>query len=175
MTDMPYLFALAALLAAVLGSIAVWSPRRLTMKATALCAAGLFMPLGFLGFSDLLSRPKPVSLEWWHGEAKEANVLAGYAQEGKGIYLWLQMPGSGEPRAYELPWTEQMAQQLQDALRDSQANGGSGVKMRLPFEPTLDAREPKFYAMPQPALPPKDAPSGPMAAPQRFIAPGQDA
>ena len=28
--------------------------------------------------------------------------------------------------------------------------------MRLPFEPTLDAREPKFYAPPQPALPPKD-------------------
>jgi hypothetical protein len=28
--------------------------------------------------------------------------------------------------------------------------------MRLPFEPTLDDREPKFYALPQPPLPPKD-------------------
>jgi len=28
--------------------------------------------------------------------------------------------------------------------------------MRLPFEPSLDDREPKFYAMPQPALPPKN-------------------
>ena len=29
--------------------------------------------------------------------------------------------------------------------------------MRLPFEATLDDREPKFYALPQPPLPPKDA------------------
>jgi hypothetical protein len=28
--------------------------------------------------------------------------------------------------------------------------------MRLPFEPSLDDREQKFYALPQPALPPKD-------------------
>jgi hypothetical protein len=28
--------------------------------------------------------------------------------------------------------------------------------MRLPFEPSLDDGEPKFYALPQPALPPKD-------------------
>ena len=32
----------------------------------------------------------------------------------------------------------------------------SGVQMRLPFEPSLDDREQKFYALPQPALPPKD-------------------
>ena len=28
--------------------------------------------------------------------------------------------------------------------------------MRLPFEPSLDDQEPRFYAQPQPALPPKD-------------------
>lgn len=33
--------------------------------------------------------------------------------------------------------------------------------MRQPFEPTLDRREPKFDALPQPALPPKDDPGGP--------------
>ena len=33
--------------------------------------------------------------------------------------------------------------------------------MRLPFEPSLDDREPKFYALPQPPLPPKDADRAP--------------
>jgi hypothetical protein len=35
------------------------------------------------------------------------------------------------------------------------------LRMRVPFEPSLDGREPKFYAMPQPALPPKDQHSEP--------------
>ena len=44
--------------------------------------------------------------------------------------------------------------------------------MRLPFEPTLDRREPKFYAPPQPALPPKDLAQPPA---QIYQQPGQNA
>ena len=33
--------------------------------------------------------------------------------------------------------------------------------MRLPFEQSLEDREPKFYAMPQPQQPPKDQDQGP--------------
>ena len=49
-----------------------------------------------------------------------------------------------------------MAEQLQQAARDA-AEQQSAVRMRVPFEPTLDNQEPRFYALPQPALPPKDA------------------
>ena len=37
--------------------------------------------------------------------------------------------------------------------------------MRMPFEPSLDPREPRFYAAPQPALPPKPQQATPA---QRF-------
>lgn len=172
MKDMPYLFALAVLIAACLGSIAVWAPRRLLVKAGALGAFALFMPVGFAGWSDLLSRPKPVAFEWWLSKADEATVLAGTFREGAGIYVWLQLEGAAEPRAYQLPWNKTEAQQLQKALREAEA-GGSGVRMRMPFEPSLDPREPRFYATPQPAMPPKDAESAPPA--QRFVQPEQRA
>jgi hypothetical protein len=32
--------------------------------------------------------------------------------------------------------------------------------MAMPYESSLDHREPMFYAMPQPAMPPKDYPEG---------------
>lgn len=171
MTNLPYLFALAAVTAATLATFAVWAPRRLHVKAGALTCAALFMPVGYLGFSDLLSRPKPVELEWWLQQAPEATVLGSQMEEGRGLYLWLRVSGSPEPRAYRLPWDRKLAEELQTALEEAQRNG-TGVQMRLPFEPTLDRREPRFYAMPQPALPPKDL-TGPPA--QVFAQPGENA
>ena len=49
---------------------------------------------------------------------------------------------------------------------------GGGVKMRLPFEPSLDAQEPRFYAPPPPRLPAKPHPPG-NATPFEFDSPGQ--
>jgi hypothetical protein len=154
-SNLPFLFALAAATAAVLASIAIWAPRPLHAKAGALACAALFLPLGYLGLSDLMSRPKPVELEWWLDRADEATVLGSQMREGAGLYLWLQLAGSAEPRAYRLPWDQRMAEELEKAIEQAERNG-TGVRMRLPFEPTLDRREPKFYAAPQPALPPKD-------------------
>ncbi len=45
--------------------------------------------------------------------------------------------------------------------------------MRMPFEPSLDELEPRFYAQPQQALPPKDHADDP--GPQYYQPPGQDA
>jgi len=61
-----------------------------------------------------------------------------------------------KPRAYELPWTREMARQLQQAEREAEANG-TGVLMTLPFEGTEDDLEQRFYPAPQEALPPKQA------------------
>lgn len=171
MTNLPYLFALAVVLAAALAWIAIWAPRALAVKLGALACATLFMPVAYAGYSDLLSRPKPVSLEWWQGQAAEATILGSQMREGRSLYVWLQLPGTTEPRAYELPWNQQMAQQLQQALEQA-ARNGTEARMRLPFEPTLDAREPKFYAMPQPALPPKDLTRPPA---QVYQQPGENA
>ncbi|MEM7021081.1 MAG: hypothetical protein AAF637_00675 [Pseudomonadota bacterium] len=155
MTELTYLFALVAVLAGLVASISIWAPRRLWIKLCALATAALFLPAAYIALMQLLSMPKPVSYEWWHGQADEATVLSSNLQEQRGIYLWLQLPDVPEPRAYVLPWDQKMAEQLQAAQREAEERR-SGVQMRLPFERSLDDRKPKFYAMPQPALPPKD-------------------
>ena len=66
---------------------------------------------------------------------------------------------------------ERSAEELQSAIEEAQRNG-TQARMRLPFEATLDRREPKFYAPPQPALPPKDLAQPPA---QVYQQPGQNA
>lgn len=171
MTELSQLFALTTALAGLLAAISLWTPRRLAVKAGALATASLFLPLAYASLTDLLSRPKPVGLEWFQANAAEATVLGSVLQEDQSIHLWLQLPGLPEPRGYILPWSRATAESLQAAQREAEQRG-SDVRMRLPFEPSLDDREPKFYAQPQPAMPPKDH-AGP--GPQFFEPPGRDA
>jgi hypothetical protein len=155
MTELSYIFMVTAIVAGMLAMISIWSRHRLWVKFSAIGAAILFMPLAYASFASLLSKPKPVDLEWWMGEAEEATVLGSSIQEGEGIFLWLQLAEVAEPRAYVLPWNRDLAEQLQKAAQEAERQQGQ-LQMRLPFEPSLDELEPKFYAMPQPALPPKD-------------------
>jgi hypothetical protein len=155
MTELTYLFGAVAILAGALSSITVWAPRRLAIKVLALGGVTLFLPMVYAGFAQLLALPKPVGLEWWRANAEEATVLAASLREDEAIYLWLQLKGVAEPRAYALPWHRDLAEQLQAAQREAEESQ-TQVQMRLPFEDSLDDLEPKFYAMPQPQLPPKD-------------------
>jgi hypothetical protein len=171
MTGITQLFVAGTLLAAVLTLISIWAPRRLPVKGAALATSVLFLPLGYASLVDLLSKPKPVALEWWLREAAEAEVLASRLVEDEGIYLWLQLPDVAEPRAYVLPWDRASAEQLQEAKREADQQGG-GVQMRLPFEPSLDQQEARFYARPPPAPPPKDVADPP---PQLYQPPAHNA
>ena len=109
------------------------------------------------GAVELLGRPKPLRLEW--REPADAQVVSAVPVENEAIYVWLIMPDSSEPCAYVLPWSLQVAQQLQEAMAQAEADG-TAVRMTAPSEPNLDDREPMFYAMPQPAMPPKDYQNG---------------
>lgn len=171
MTDIPGLFVLVVVLAGILATHSIWAPRRLRTKLFALFVTLLFLPLAYAAMVQLLSKPKPVHLEWWKANAAEASVLASTFEEGQGIYLWLQMADLVEPRAYVLPWDRELAEELQEAMREAEQNGG-GVRMRMPFEPSLDNREPRFYALPQPAFPPKDRDG---QGPELFAGPSTDA
>jgi hypothetical protein len=113
----------------------------------------LLIAVVYGGAIELLGRPKPLRLEW--RDAADAQVLSAVPVENEAIYLWLIRPDSSEPRAYVLPWSVQAAQQLQEAMSQAQADG-TAVRMTMPFESGLEDREPMFYAMPQPAMPPKD-------------------
>ena len=156
MSTLTLVFAVVAVLATCLASIAVWAPRRLSAKLAALGSAALLLPASYVAQAELLGRPKPVAMEWLAG-AREATVLGSVKEEGKRILVWLKLEGDSEPRAYALPWSRDAAEQLQGAERDAAA-AGSEVRMRSPLggETSLDAREPRFYAAPQPPLPPKE-------------------
>ncbi len=159
MTELFHLFAASAALAAVLAAISIWSHRRLWAKISAVAATALFIPTIYLSYADLLSRPKPASLEWWHRSATEATVVGSRLREGEAIYVWIEMADTDEPRAYNLPWQQEMAKQLHGAQREADANG-TKVQMRLPFADRVEGEEPLFYALPQPPLPPKHVEQG---------------
>jgi len=156
-TELYYLFAVSAALACMLAAIGIWSHQRVRPKVTALALAAFFLPSVYLSYVDLLSRPKPASLEWWRRHADEATVLGSKLREGENIYLWLQISGTQEPRAYVLPWQQELAKQLYGAQREAESNG-TRVRMRTPFRNTPNEQERVFYAEPQPALPPKHVP-----------------
>jgi len=158
-TELFHLFAASAALASVLAAISIWSHRKLWAKISAVLATALFIPAIYLSYADLLSRPKPANLEWWHRSASEATVVGSRLREGEAIYVWIEMADTDEPRAYKLPWQQEMAKQLYGAQREAEANG-TKVQMRLPFANRVENQEPLFYALPQPPLPPKQADQG---------------
>ncbi len=158
MSQVGYLFAAALALAAALASISIWSPRAVWIKVAALALAVLFLPVAYLSVVDLLSRPKPIALEWQRAGLAEAKVIGADLREGESIYVWVRTPGVAEPRAYVLPWDQKLAEQLHGAQREANARG-TAVHARGLFEGSEDRQDPVFYALPQPARPPKEAPA----------------
>ena len=154
MNILPYLFAGIVAITAALAAIAIWSNRGAAPKLAALVLAGLLMGGGYLGYVELLGNPKPASLEWFRNDVREARVIAARIREGKVIYLWLEIDGLAQPRAYVLPWSRKRALELQKAMREAKRRG-NGVRMRRPFTTERRPDRPLFHAAPQPALPPK--------------------
>jgi hypothetical protein len=157
MSQVLYLFAASLGLATALASISIWSPRAVWIKVGALSIAVLFLPATYVSVVDLLSRPKPIALEWQRANLAEAKVIGAELREGEAIYLWLRAPGVEEPRSYVLPWDQKLAEQLHGAQREANARG-TAVRARGLFATGQDRQQPMFYAMPQPARPPKEAP-----------------
>ena len=153
-----HLFAGSLALAAVLAAIAIWSPRALWVKVGALTITALFVPLTYASVVELLSRPKPIELEWIRAGAAEAKVLGADLREGERIYLWLRVPGVDEPRFYMLPWDQKLAEQLHKAQREA-TEQGTDVRAKNLFRKAPKGEEKAvFYARPQEARPPKQPP-----------------
>lgn len=149
-------YVVAAVLAGVLGMFAVVAPRRRRVKFAALVCTAMFLPMTYLAANDLLSRPKPMQIEVAMGHLQNAVVTASVMREDEAIYLWLQMPGVVEPRAYQLPWSEQMAIELHKAQREAEEEG-TEVQMQLPDGDASDSDEPVFQAIERIPPPPKES------------------
>jgi hypothetical protein len=159
MSAMLTLFVTLVVLAGGLGALAIWAPRRALVRGCALVLVAALLPLGYAGFSTLLSRPKPASLEWARRSLPEAKIVGAYMVEGKAIYLWLLVPGTVTPRYYAFPWSVKLAQQL---ARAQQAARRQGVRVRIrrPFGELKDMVKSRFRVEGHRPLPPKRRQAG---------------
>ena len=158
-----WVFALAALVAAALAGLAIWAPRRTGVRIAALVVLTLFLPVVYVQSVELLSKPKPMSFEWYHRHVDGAQLLGVSLDEGRAIYLWLRLDGSLEPRAYSLPWSLAIAERLEDAV-DEAVRRGAIIIIRKPFfresleelgELNVDIQPPPVGPLKKPPLPPQ--------------------
>ena len=114
-----FVFAGATGVAAALASIAIWAPRPTRVRVLAVTVTALFIPIVYMQLIEMLSKPKPMSFEWYQRDAEKAVLLGISLDEGESIYLWLRLAGSVEPRYYVIPWNLKLAERLEDAVDDA--------------------------------------------------------
>ena len=158
MDDLTFLYAFAIVISLLLVFAALRWARTGFARLVIIGLFVLLLPVAYAAPASLLGKAKPVTLQWVNTEVPEAEVLSATMVENEAIFLTLMW--QAEPSLYKLPWDQQTAQQLQDAMKQAERNGTNPV-MRLPFEPSWDRDEPRFYALPQPKMPekPREAPS----------------
>jgi len=148
-------FSVTLALAGLLALFAILAPRPRWVKCVALICTALFLPVSYLTANDLLSRPKPMATEMAKAHLRDAIVTASVLREKQAIFLWLQVQGVDEPRAYRLPWSEQMAVELHEAQREAEQEG-TDVQMNMPEGEDPDGEERVFEAIKAAPPPPKE-------------------
>ncbi len=172
MENLIYLFIASVGVAALLATIAIWSPRRTRIRIVAVVATALFLPLGYVELIELLSKPKPMSFEWFRSDAEFATVLGVSFEEGSAIYLWLRLEDELQPRYYVLPWRGKLAERLQEAVDDA-VSKNSSVVIPTPFSPkSLEELGNMNIQIIPPPIPPTKTP--PFAKPRVFNPRKQD-
>ena len=158
-----YIFAATVGTAALLTSIAIWAPRKTPIRALALVCMALFLPIAYAQFIGLLARPMPVGWAWMERDVDRAEVLSVSFDEGNRIYMWLRLNGMIEPRFYSLPWRQQDAEDLEDAMEQANKLRGK-VIVKEPFSKqsleerggmTVQIIPPATQPQKQPFIPPK--------------------
>ena len=115
-----FYFYLAAVSAAVLlATVAIWAPRRTPPRAAAVVLAVAVIPASYAALTEILGKPKPVAHEWWSDQATSAVLLGTSVDEGRAIYLWVQLDGDARPRYYQLPWRRTVAERIQEVTDEA--------------------------------------------------------
>jgi len=161
MEDLFVVFITLLSVIALLASIAIWSHRQTLVRTAAVVLTALFVPIGYLGVTQLLSQPKPMHHEWFKRHVDEATLLGVSVREGEAIYLWLRLDDSLEPRYYVLPWQQQLAEKLQNVI-DEAIRDGASVTISDPFSrksfDDLGSMNMQIIRPPQPPLKPPSPP-----------------
>ena len=128
-----YLFGALIAVGAGLASLAIWAPRLARVRIAALVITALFLPLGYVQYVELLSKPKPKNFEWFQRNVEEAEILGVSLKEGEAIYMWLRLDGAIEPRYYVFPWDLKLAERLEEDVY-SAIGRNSKLIIKNPFE-----------------------------------------
>jgi hypothetical protein len=151
-----------AIVATALASLAIWAPRSPSVRILAVVTTTLLLPITYLQFAELLSRPKPMTFEWYEKSADRADLISVSLHEGEAIYLWLRLEGSFEPRAYVVPWNVKIAEQLEDAVEDAVRKNSTVILKNPFFRKNLDEwGDLNIEIIPPPYPPQKQAPPPP--------------
>lgn len=154
-----------AVLTLLFGLAVAWSRRHRGLRWMLVVASLLLIPAAYVCILDLLSRPKPVSKEYFAYHAKAAEVLAFHVEPGISLSLWLLNKHQWDkPRAYERPWndeTRKLAGELQRMWEQRKKKGGK-IILNNPFAPSLEDEKPLLeHKMPWPKFPEKRPPEHP--------------
>ena len=151
-----------AMIAAALASLAIWAPRALAVRIIAVLITTLLLPVAYLQFAELLSRPKPMTFEWYEKGADKADLISVSLHEGVAIYLWLRLEGSFVPRSYVVPWNLKIAEKLEDAVDDAIRRRSTIILKKPFFRKSLDEwGDLNVEIIPPPSPPLKHAPPPP--------------
>lgn len=149
------LFGLAAL-----ALFAAWSRRNTGARLLAvLVFVGMIAPVAGISLTAL-SLPAPY-IPGITAPGGTYFVLATKMVQDEAIYVWID-GGQGVPRYYALPWSNELAEKLQDMIEGQQRGENGGVTMDIPYEFSWDNHAPSFQPLPQPPMmPPKQVPEQP--------------
>jgi nitrogen fixation-related uncharacterized protein len=110
-------------------------------RAILVCLVPVALSIGALLVFHLWTGPKPYQFEHRSGPTE---LLAREFREGDAIYMWLRWEeGDATPRAYRFDWSEELAQQIEEAESEVAKEGGQ-VQVTFPEEllPGGDAENP---------------------------------
>ena len=151
--SVPFLYAVSLALCVTLAALAIWS-RTLWPRIGAVALLLCFVPVGLGGLAALTGEPRRANLEWLARNVEDIEVRGFDLREGIAIFVYATVPGYDRPQSYEFPWSTPQAEQLQDAAAKAEAEGGT-LRLRRPFDSSLDEMPPVFYSDPPEALPEK--------------------
>lgn len=138
---------------AILTAIGLKNVKTLPIRCLVTALFLAVLATGFFAYDQLLSQPKPVSLEWLHRNIEVVEVLAAEMTYKEAIYMWFRFPNEKMPRYYIFPWDDKQAEALQKALEQKREARGEGkLTLEYPFrdyDNSLERRKPQFKFEPR--------------------------
>lgn len=131
--------------------LCVWSRRDTWARPAAVVLFLVAIPVVAWAGVETLGRHKPVDFAWL--AAGEYLALAAVMHQDEAIYVYIIDPERKEPRPIVLPWRNETAQAIQDAM-DGAPDGREG-EFVIRVAPDRQETEITAHPLPQPPQPPE--------------------